>query len=408
MANIIFINRFYFPDHSATSQLLTDLCCELVHDEGKSISVVTSRQRYDDASAELVPHELIGGVEVNRVWTSRFGRQWLPGRAIDYLTFYASVAGWLLWHLKKNSVVVAKTDPPMMSIVAALVTKIKRAKLVTWNQDVYPEVASALGVKLVDGRVGHMLKGLRNRSWHVAKVNVVLGQCMAERLFKQGVPEEKVEVIPNWADGVAVVPVAHTENELRVEWQLINQFVVGYSGNMGRVHEFETILNTAAKLKSHSDVVFLFIGHGPKRDEFEAQVKARGLDNIIFKPYQPREQLQLSLSLPNIHMISLIYEMEGLIVPSKFYGICAAGRPTLFIGDVEGEVGRIVTRDEIGKAVAIGDADALVRSILALRDEQARCEAMGIKARKIFEEHYDKSVAMRKWKRLLDDVICEK
>lgn len=406
MTKIIFINRFYFPDHSATSQLLTDLCCELAQD-GKFVVVVTSRQRYDAAGAELVKKEIVNGIEVNRVWTSRFGRQWLPGRAIDYATFYISVTWWLLWYLKKNTVVVAKTDPPMMSIVAALVTKIKWSTLVTWNQDVYPEVASALGVKLVDGWIGRILRRLRNRSWKRAKVNVVLGQCMAEHLFKQGIPEEKIRGIPNWADGDSVLPVAHAENNLRVDWQLSSNFVVGYSGNMGRVHEFETILNAAEKLKSQPDVVFLFIGHGPKRDEIERQVKVRGLDNIIFKPYQPRERLRYSLSLPDVHMISLTPEMEGLIVPSKFYGVCAAGRPTLFVGDPEGEVGRIVTRDDIGKAVEVNDAEALARAILALRDNQAQCEVMGAKAREIFEKYYDKRVAMRKWKQVLSSVTDE-
>jgi len=401
VSKIIFINRFYFPDYSATSQLLTDLCCELAQN-GKSVTVVTSRQRYDDARAELVKKEIVNGIEVNRVWASRFGRRWLPGRAVDYITFYISVACWLLWHLKKSSVVIAKTDPPMMSIVAALATKIKRSTLVTWNQDVYPEVASILGVKVADGWRGRILRRLRNRSWKRAKVNIVLGQCMAEHLFQQEVPEEKIRVIPNWADGSSVLPVAHAENNLRVDWQLSNKFVVGYSGNMGRVHEFETILNAAEKLKSQSDVVFLFIGHGPKRDEVERQVKIRGLDNIIFKPYQPHKRLRYSLSLPNVHLISLNPKMEGLIVPSKFYGVCAAGRPTIFVGDMEGEIGRIVVRDEIGKAVEINNTEALASTILALRDNQEQCEAMGVKARKIFEERYDKRVAMRKWEQVLD------
>jgi len=406
VTKIIFINRFYFPDHSATSQLLTDLCRELAHD-GRFVTVVTSRQRYDDAGAKLVNKEMVNGVDVNRVWTSRFGRQWLPGRAIDYITFYISVAWWLLWNLKKNTVLVAKTDPPMMSIIAALVTKIKCSMLVTWNQDVYPEVANALGVKFFDGWIGRLLKRLRNRSWRRAKINVVLSQRMAEHLFKQGVPEEKVKIIPNWTDGCSVEPVAHSENALRVDWQLSNKFVVGYSGNMGRVHEFETMLNAAEKLKNQSDVVFLFIGHGPKRDQLEIQVKLRNLDNIIFKPYQLREQLRYSLSLPNVHLISLISEMEGLIVPSKFYGICAAGRPTIFIGDLEGEVGRVVTRDDIGKVVKINDAEALASAILTLKNNQGQCEAMGAKARKIFEERYDKSVAMRQWKQVLNSVTGE-
>ncbi|NOY73332.1 MAG: glycosyltransferase family 4 protein [Gammaproteobacteria bacterium] len=407
VSKFVFVNRFYAPDYSATSQLLTDLCCELANEQN-SIAVVTSRQRYDDASAKLAKQEIVDSVEVNRIWTSRFGRQWLPGRSVDYLTFYTSVGWWLLWHLKKNDVVVAKTDPPMMSIVVAMATKIKQAKLLTWNQDVYPEVASALGVTLVDGWIGRIFKQLRNRSWLRAKVNVVLGQCMAKRLFKKGIPENKVKVIENWADGNSIIPIAQSNNILRVEWQLEHKFIVGYSGNMGRAHEFETILDAAEKLKAQPDIIFLFIGHGSKHHEFATQAKTRALNNIIFKPYQAREQLRFSLSLPNVHLISLIPEMEGLIVPSKFYGVCAAGRPTLFIGDKKGEVGRIVTRDKIGKVVTIGDSETLSTAILELKNDQTQCETMGIKARTIFEERYDKKVAMKKWKALLTSVSCDR
>ena len=93
---LIFINRYFYPDHSATSQLLTDLAFELAQDQ--NVHIITSSQRYDDASVKLPSFEVIHGVHIHRIWTSRFGRQSLFGRAFDYLTFYLSAA-WCLWRL---------------------------------------------------------------------------------------------------------------------------------------------------------------------------------------------------------------------------------------------------------------------------------------------------------------------
>ena len=117
---VVFLNRFFFPDHAATSQLLSDLAFDLA-DSGYEVHVITSRQRYDDASARLPAESEVKGVRIRRVWTSRFGRGHLSGRAMDYLTFYLTTA-WGLWRLiRRGDVVVAKTDPPLISVVAGWV-----------------------------------------------------------------------------------------------------------------------------------------------------------------------------------------------------------------------------------------------------------------------------------------------
>ena len=147
----VFVNRFFWPDHSATSQLLTDLAYTLaVH--GKRVSVITSRQRYDEPRAQLPSSETESGVIIERVWTSHYGRHGLLGRAFDYLTFYLSALLKMWRTVSKGDVVVAMTDPPMISVPAAMVASIRGAKLVIWHQGLFPEVASELGVKGMRGR----------------------------------------------------------------------------------------------------------------------------------------------------------------------------------------------------------------------------------------------------------------
>lgn len=401
--NVVFVNRFFYPDHSATSQLLTDLSFHLAKTE-TAVHVVTSRQMYSDPQMTLPKRDFIRGVRVIRVWTTRFGRQSLFGRTLDYLSFYLSAAWTLFVLLKPGDVIVAETDPPLISVVTAIVAKSRGAKLVNWIQDLFPEVAGALGIGRIL-RVDGLIRSARNWSLRSASRNVVIGEGMASKLKKEGVSTDSIEIIHNWTDGVAVQPVDRERNNLRRGWNLHDAFVVGYSGNIGRAHEFETILDAAVQLRHSSSIVFLFIGGGAQREWLETEARMRGLKNILFKPYQPRAQLRLSLSVPDVHLISLQPGMEGLIVPSKFYGIAAVGRPTLFIGGTNGEIPRILREARCGLSVERGQAAELSRIIQDLADHPETCMRLGRHARVVFDQRFDMRHAMHAWKTVLESAM---
>jgi glycosyltransferase involved in cell wall biosynthesis len=418
---LIFLNRFFHPDHSATSQMLSDLAFALA-EQGRAVSVITSRQRYDAPADVLPAREAINGVSVHRVWTSRFGRANLLGRAMDYATFYLSAA-WQLWRLARSGdVVIAKTDPPMVSVIAVPVCRLRRARLVNWLQDIFPEAAQALGV---GGRVAQtpyaLMRWLRNRSLKGARMNVVLGERMAERVSGLGVASDHVRIIPNWADGSAIAPIDHAANALRAEWDLGDAFVVAYSGNLGRAHEFETVLEAMAIVAAAVEgamlarnaprrrpVLWLFIGSGALFDPFKAEAARRGLTSVRFKPYQARARLAQSLSAADVHLVSLRPELEGLIVPSKFYGICAAARPTVFVGDGDGEIARLIGRHKCGHTVAVGDGAGLAQIILVLAADPNLGRRMGERARQAFDAEFDKHLAVKRWQTLLRDLAQTK
>jgi colanic acid biosynthesis glycosyl transferase WcaI len=228
---IIFLNRFFYHDESATSQLLSDLAFH-VASPTQEVHVVTSRQRYDNASSALPIDEHIQGVRVSRTWTTTFGRRAPIGRAFDYLTFYASAFAQLVLLVREGDIVIAKTDPPMLSVVAAMATRLRGGKLVNWLQDLFPEVAAAADIRWTKGGVGRMLTRLRDWSLRCAQQNVVVGEKMREVLIARRIEEEKIIVIPNWANGDAIRPVAQAENPLRRKWGLEGKFVIGYSGRL--------------------------------------------------------------------------------------------------------------------------------------------------------------------------------
>lgn len=399
MSKTLFVNRYFFPDHSATSQLLSDLAFDLAS-RGQDIHVITGCQLYGNPKASLPASESIRGVQVHRVQTSRFGRSKIWGRMIDYLTFYLGATWQLLRLIQPGDVVVAKTDPPMMSVCAAWAVKVKHGVLVNWVQDLFPEVATSMevyGVRFA----APMLKRLRNQSFHAGRSNVVLGEIMAERLRDEGIPSGQITIIANWADGDTIQPIDKPDNPLLREWRLESKFVVGYSGNMGHVHEFKTMVDAADKLKAANDIAFVFIGDGIARQWLVSEVARRGLTNVQFHPYQSADRLRWSLSVPDVHFVSLRPTLEGLIVPSKFYGIAAAGRPIIHIGDPEGEIARILQREQCGWSFCVGEVDALTECILRLSHREHETLDAGLCARRAFDRQYSRSHALDSWRRLL-------
>jgi glycosyltransferase involved in cell wall biosynthesis len=334
---LIFVNRYFYPDHSATSQMSSDLAFGL-RARGHDVRVIASRLRYDAPEDPLPAHETVGGVELFRVWTSRFGRGNLIGRAIDYATFYLSAAWRLLRLARAGDIVIAETDPPMLSVIVAPIAYWRGALLVNWLQDLFPEVAASVGLgwRRLPPFVYGGLHMLRNASLRSAAMNVALGEKMSERLSSLGLASDRIAVIPNWADAELIRPVAPKDNPARKEWGLDGAFVVGYSGNLGRAHDYRAMLGAIERLNEASSetpiIRWLFIGGGALYDALARELRAKGLQDVLFAPYQPRERLSESLSTADVHLVCLRPDLEGAVVPSKFYGVAAAGRPTIFIG----------------------------------------------------------------------------
>ena len=360
----------------------------------------------------MPPRETINGVEICRVWTSHFGRARLIFRAIDYLTFYLAASWALLLTVRRGDIVIAMTDPPMLSVVASPLTKLRGARLVNWHQDLFPEIAEALNV---GGRFGFFafrpLRWLRDATLRRAAMNVAIGELMADRLSELGIEPERIRIFPNWADCDTTKPLMRDANRLRSDWSLSDHFVVGYSGNLGRAHDIETLLAAISATDDPNiggscglQVRWLFIGGGVLFEDMRREAAKRGLKAIDFKPYQPRERLSESLSVADVHIVSLRPELEGLIVPSKFYGVAAAGRPTLFIGARDGEIARLIARHDCGVTVAIGDGAGLAAAVDTMARNLERCRTMGAEARTACEAFYSKTGAIDAWHQLLNEL----
>jgi len=401
MAKVIFINRFFHPDQSATSQLVSDLAFALA-EEGHEVHAITSRNKIAGKAHRLERRQTVRGVVIHRVGRQVKQSAGQVSRLANFLTFYGMAAPVLRRHATHDSFVVAMTDPPMLSVWARSLLRNRRVQLVNWLQDVYPEVAMNLNVPLVRGRLGGLLRDLRDRSLHSASVNVVLGGRMARYLETCGAAKGSVRVIPNWVDDEAVRPVERHANPLHQKWGLASKFVVAYSGNLGRVHEFETVVAAAEQFRGRRDLCFLFIGDGFHHVKLQNVLKERRLEGLTqFMPYQEQSELARSLSVADAHWLSLRPEFENLIVPSKFYGIAAAGRPILAIVDPNGEIAALVKRFNCGAIVEPGDGAGLAQVLETMIGNRALVEEWGRNARAMIETHYSRAHAIDQWREII-------
>lgn len=397
---VYFVNRYFYPDHSATGQMLADLAFHAAA-RGLTVIVVTGRQRLDDARARLPARERVQGLEVRRIWSTRFGRGALAGRAVDYLSFHLAALLFLLRWLRRGDTVVAATDPPLLGVTARWAARARGARLVNWLHDIFPEAAAALGVPGVQGLAGALLRRARNASLSAAAVNVVLGRVMADRVRRLCPSPAAVTIIHNWSDGAAIAPLAHAGNELRRSLGLEGKVVVGYSGNLGRAHDLSALPSVAMALTGLADLSFVVIGGGAGLASLQEEVHRLGLGNVRFVPYQPRECLGESLCAVDIHLISLRPALEGYVVPSKLYGILAAGRPSVHMGDAAGEVGQILSAGACGLTVAGDSPAALEAALRRLHGDPALRRRMGRNARALFVERFDRPLAMERWMKVL-------
>lgn len=403
---LVFVNRFFYPDEAATALMLGDLVFKL-EPAWPERHVITSRSSYAANGKRLPSRETVQGVHIHRVPSLAVGNASLAARLLNFASFYALSFVATLRLARRGDVIVCLTDPPLGSVVIGAAARLKGAHLVNWLQDIYPEVATQLGYARDNSLLVDLAERLRGSSWKRARANVVIGQVMADHVARRGIRRSQIQVIPNWADETALAPLPAEQNPLRKAWGLKpHHCVVGYSGNLGRAHDVDTMLTAIATLGSErrSRIRFLFIGGGAKLDRLKELARAGTAANVSLQPYQPREALRESLSVPDVHWLSLEPGLEGLIVPSKFYGAAAIGRPIVFIGSKAGEIARLIEQGECGKTFEPGDHVGLIRYLRELDADPALRVTLGTKARAFSESHLRREDRIAEWARLLEGI----
>jgi glycosyltransferase involved in cell wall biosynthesis len=393
---ICFFNRSYWPDQAATGQLLTELAEDLVAGHGCEVSVVAGRalngRERGRAGMRPVATEERNGVRILRANGTALPRHRFVGRASNYLTYFMSACA-ATWMLGPQDVVVSLTDPPILGLAALRTARRAGARFVFLCEDVFPDVA----VLLDDFRnetVNRMLDRINRYLLREADAIVALGDRMKQRLIEEkGADPARIRVIHNWADCQAITPKSKDNAFARANG-LTDRFVLMHSGNVGLSQNLDLLIEAAARLTSRERLVIAIVGDGARRRTLETMVRARGLSNVRFFPYQAKEQLDDSFATADAFLVSLKPGLEGYIVPSKVYGILASGRPFVAAVDRSCEAAAIAREHRCGTIAPPDEPDALVASIVALCDDPAAARAMGENARRAAWQ-FDRRVAVR-------------
>jgi glycosyltransferase involved in cell wall biosynthesis len=375
--HVCFFNRSYWPDVSATGQLLTELTEDLVRLHGWDVTVVTG---YPLRSADSLPaSDWRNGVHIVRAVGSTLDPRRFIGRATNYISYFASAVVKGL-AIRKPDVVVALTDPPIIGLAALGAATKARAPFVFLCEDIFPEVAALLEdfhSDVVDAGLTRVNRFLVRKATRI----VALGETMKRRLVEgKGADPSKVTVIHNWADCRSVAP-GPRDNPFARQHGLVDRFVVLHAGNIGLSQDLEVVLHAAEQLRDRRDVVFVFVGDGAKKKDLQDIAARRDCRNVMFLPFQPRETMDQSYATADVSLVSLKRGLAGVIVPSKVYNVLASGRPCIAAVEQDCEVADIIHRHDCGFVIGPGDASALRARTLELAADRERSVAMGTRAR---------------------------
>jgi len=395
------VNQYYWPDHASTGQHLTDLAESLV-DQGHEVHVLCSRRGSRPGAPARPSQEEHNGVVIHRVGASGFGRGSILRRMADYLTFHWG-AMFRALTLPRPDTVVTLTTPPLIALIGLLLQVFKKSTHVYWSMDLHPDASLALGQTRQRFAL-QLLQKLSDSLYRRADRVITLGPYMTDHIHRKGVPMERISVIPVWSRRDEVFPLPREGHPLRAALGLEDKFVIMYSGNHGLAHRFEEFMDAAKRLQHRDDIVFLFVGDGPRYREVRDTCEAFSLTNVRLLDFFPRDQLHASLSVADAHLVSLRTEMTGICVPGKLYGAMASARPVLFVGPGHCEVADTIRQAECGKTFLPGEGALLASSIEELADQPWVAAAMGDRGLAAFSSEYDREASCARWCWMLDDL----
>jgi glycosyltransferase involved in cell wall biosynthesis len=384
---------------------LTDLA-EALSARGYECHILCSRGRYQPGEPKPTAFEVHEGVQIHRVQATSLGRRGTWARMTDYLSFYAG-AVWKAVRLPRFDVVVTLTTPPLIGLAGTILGWLKGTRHVAWSMDLHPDASLALGRMSARNPLVQALSWLSDWVYRRADRVVVLGPYMADRIALKGVASERTAMIPVWSCRDEIYPIPRAANALRKTLGLGDTFVAMYSGNLGLAHSFAEFLAAARQLRDRPEILFLFVGGGPRLSEVQAVQHREGLTNIRFLEYVPRSHLHVSLSMADVHLISMRPEMTGIVVPGKLYGVMAAGRPAVFVGPEHCEPADTIRHSGCGVTVRSGDAPGLVAALTLLADDPSLARRMGERGRAAFLVAHERKLCCDQWRELIGDLMSE-
>ena len=397
--------HYFYPDVASTGQILTELCEGMT--DTFDITVICVVPSYSGTIDEKYKTKRIyqeehNGIKIIRVRVPEFQKSNKISRIKNLLAyFFNSLLATL--KIEKQDYIYTISQPPILGGVLGVLGKwIKGGKLIYNIQDFNPEQTMAVGYsknKLLLNTVMAVDKFSCKKADKVIVVGRDMQETLRNRFNNKKVP--KNVFINNWINEKEIYPLEQNHPrvvEFKEKYNLKDKFIIMYSGNIGLYYDLENIIKVIGEFKDREDVVFAFVGDGTVKDKVEAYVNENNLSNVTFIPYQDKADLIYSLNAADVHWVVNAKGIKGVSVPSKLYGVMAAGKPVLGVLD-EGSEARLIVEDcNCGVCIEPGNYEEISNNIEYILNNKEEIRALGSNGRQYLETNLTKEVSINKYK----------
>ena len=393
MEEITIITQYFYPSHAATAQLMTDLAKGLSQ-KGYQVNIFTGTQ------AKYTTPELSNQAIINCAFSPIAASTSILSKIISSIFFLLNALKYVIFLLPRTTPLLIASNPPYAGILGTIFKIVRGGKYHFLLQDIFPESAVMSGIIQQNSFSVIFFKKLIYLTYKYADNIIVLStsmQCFLENKYPE--LKEKIKVIENWAVE-DIISCEKQANDFAQQYNLDKVFTVLYSGNLGRLHDIETIAEAANILKN-TPIQFVFIGDGAKTKVVKQAIQSNKLKNILLLPYQPREILHLSLTACDLSLVSLIPGAESIVAPSKLYGMLAAGRGIIAISSANSYIDQLLTNSGCGINTPPNNPQHLANLINELASDSIKVKLMGEKSRQVYESKYTFKRALAEYEKLL-------
>ncbi len=398
---ILFLYHFYFPDNVVSPRLFQDLCEDLAK-RNWEVEVWPCNRNRHDLKAAYPAKEILNGVRVKRVWRPSLSQSSSIGRILNSIWM---ISNWSLRYLllfPKPQIVFIGSDPVLALLAVPLIKLFDhKVRVVHWCFDLYPEAAVADGKVKGSGWLYRVLSWLMRRAYNACDLILDLGVCMRKKITMY-LPRSRCETVTPWAfyEPTQIQLPAPSEKQA-----LFGNATTGilYSGNFGLGHTADLTIKLAARLKEVS-IRFCF---STQRNLAEKVCQKYAAVNapIMFADFAAENSLSKRLEAAEIHLVSLKQRWTGTVVPSKFFGSLAAGRPVIFEGSEESAIAKWIREYQVGWVLSDATFEEVANQLIQISRNPKDLESMQKHCLEIYQEHFSKTLCLEKLQKLLKELV---
>jgi len=405
--NILVMGMNYAPEKTAIGLLTTSLC-DYLRQMGHRVTVVTAFPHYpewrihDGYRGRVFLRDRVSGIPVYRSYV------YVPGKPnthqrIAYDSSFSVSAFISGLAVGKVDVIVCVSPPLQLGLTAYMLGKLKGVSFLFHIQDILPDAAVDVGM-LKGRRVVGLAYRLEKFIYKKAAAIGVISPGFADNLYYKGVPKSKLYYLPNWIDTDFIKPLDRNNIFRRQNGLSESDFVIMYTGNIGKKQALETFVDAASLLRRQPDMVFLIAGEGARKVALMEKAQEMNLSDLRFLPLQPRQMLPYMFSAADVLVVTQQKGIIDICLPSKLLTVMASAKPIVAGVNERSETARAIRDAEAGLVVAPGNAQALAEAILRLRGSSRLRQELGSNGRAYVNAHFEKLKVLEKFEGLLEAV----